>query len=270
MKTIGFIGGGNMAQALIEGVLNARLVESANVWVSDVRPERLTELKARYGVSTTSDNKEVVQRAGTIILSIKPQMMDNVLNDIACSAEPDKLFISIAAGITTDRIRRQIGNVQIIRVMPNTPALVGAGASGIFAASASKSAADAAVEIFASVGKAVIVDREDLIDSVTALSGSGPAYFFLLMEEMIRAGVELGLDEKTAAELTIQTAKGAALLAQSAQASGEAPAQLRRKVTSPGGTTEAAIKTFISRGFSAIIMDALTAARNRGRELSAG
>jgi pyrroline-5-carboxylate reductase len=267
MKTIGFIGGGNMAQALLEGVLKASLFTPEQVWVSDVRAERLSELEGQYGVQTSEDNKEIVRRAGIVVLSVKPQMMMGVLEGIAGHFQKNSLVISIAAGIKTELILQKLPEVQVIRVMPNTPALVGAGASGLFSANASKASIEAAMRIFSSVGSAVMVEREDLIDSVTAVSGSGPAYFFLLMEEMIRAGVELGLDEKTAMELVLQTAKGAALLAEAAQASGEGPVQLRKKVTSPGGTTEAAIKVFKARGFDPMVLEALTAARNRSHEL---
>lgn len=268
MNTIGFIGGGNMAQALIEGVLKAGLFAPASVWVSDVRTERLAELLEKYGIQTSEDNAQVVRQARIVILSVKPQTMGQVLEGVAGKFQPGALVISIAAGIPTSFIRQKLGDVQVIRVMPNTPALVGQGASGLYAANASKEAADEAVKIFASVGKAVRVDSEDLINAVTAVSGSGPAYFFMLMEEMIRAGVQLGLDEKTACELVLQTARGAALLAEAAAATGEGPADLRKKVTSPNGTTEAAIKSFKARGFDPMVLEALTAARNRGRELA--
>ena len=268
MKTIGFIGGGNMAQALFEGVLNASLFEADRLWVSDVRAERLNELKAQYSVHVTTDNRTLTQQADIIVLSVKPQVMADVLDGIAGTLKEEALVISIAAGITADSIKAKLGDVQIVRVMPNTPALVGAGASGLYNASASQDGLQTAVDIFASVGRAVVVEDENLIDAVTAVSGSGPAYFFLLMEEMIKAGVELGLTAETAKTLVLQTAKGAALLAESAQEQGEDPAVLRQKVTSPGGTTEAALKTFSKEGFEAIVTKALRAARDRGRALS--
>ncbi|MCE5185698.1 MAG: pyrroline-5-carboxylate reductase [Planctomycetaceae bacterium] len=268
MKGIGFIGGGNMAQALIEGVLKQRLFKSSQIWVSDVRAERLAELREHYGLQIAQDNTEIARQAKIIVLSVKPQMMNQVLHGIAGQVQQDALVISIAAGIRTDTIRQKLGEVQIIRVMPNTPALVGAGASGIFAGNASEASVQIALRIFSSVGKAVVVEQEELIDAVTAVSGSGPAYFFLLMEEMMRAAVEFGLDEKTASELVLQTAKGAALLAEAGQANREMPAALRKKVTSPGGTTEAAIRMFEQAGFDAIVMKALAAARDRSRELA--
>lgn len=268
MKTIGFIGGGNMAQALIEGVLGAGLYKPQDVWVSDVRSERLDDLKAQYGVQTTSDNIELTAQADVIVLSVKPQLMGKVLEGIAGTVKQDVLVISIAAGITTESIRAKLGEVQIIRVMPNTPALIGAGASGLYNAGATEDSMETALDIFSAVGKAVIVENESLIDAVTAVSGSGPAYFFLLMEEMIKAGVQLGLTEEMAKTLVLQTAKGAALLAESAQQRGEDPAILRQKVTSPGGTTEAALKVMNENMLGEIVLKALTAARNPGQELS--
>ena len=268
MKTIGFIGGGNMAQALLTGILKAGLYHANHIWVSDVRLEQLDVLKDIYGIHTTADNKELTAQADVIVLSVKPQVMGDVLAGIAGTLKEGTLVISIAAGITTNSIREKLGDVQVIRVMPNTPALVGAGTSGLYNLSASEENLNTALDIFASVGRAVVVDDEKLIDAVTAVSGSGPAYFFLLMEEMIKAGVELGLTAETAKTLVLQTAKGAALLAESAQEQGEDPAVLRQKVTSPGGTTEAALKTFSKEGFEAIVTKALRAARDRGRALS--
>lgn len=268
MKTIGFIGGGNMAQALLEGVLKTGLYEADHIWVSDIRFERLDELKAQYSVSVTTDNVELTQHADILVLSVKPQVMSDVLGAIAGTLKEGVLVISIAAGITTAAIAEKLGDVQIVRVMPNTPALVGAGASGLYNASALKEGFNTALDICSSVGSALEVESEDLIDAVTAVSGSGPAYYFLLMEEMIKAGVQQGLTEESAKALVLQTAKGAALLAESAQQRGEDPAILRQKVTSPGGTTEAALKVMNDNGFGKIVMEALAAARKRGQELS--
>jgi pyrroline-5-carboxylate reductase len=268
MKTIGFIGAGNMAQALLEGILTAGLFQKENVWASDVRPERLVEWKAQYGIQPASNNTQLTAEADIVVLSVKPQIMADVLDGIAGTFKDGALVISIAAGITTDAIKSKLGPVQIVRVMPNTPALVGAGASGLYNASASQDGLKTALDICASVGRAVVVEDENLIDAVTAVSGSGPAYFFLLMEEMIKAGVQLGLTEDAAKTLVLQTAKGAALLAESAQQRGEDPAILRQKVTSPGGTTEAALKVMNENKLGQIVLKALTAARNRGQELS--
>jgi pyrroline-5-carboxylate reductase len=167
------------------------------------------------------------------------------------------------------KIAGALGDVPIIRVMPNTPALVGAGASALFANEAAGPLLDRALSIFSAVGKAVVVPEEGLIDAVTAVSGSGPAYFFLLMEAMIDAAVTLGLPAEVAKDLVLQTAKGAGLLAVEADRNGETPAVLRRKVTSPHGTTEAALKVFAAHDFQRLVADAATAARDRSRELSA-
>ncbi len=266
---IGFIGSGNMAEALVRGILDARLAEPQDVIMSDVRPERLDEMHRRYGVRTEEDNAALAGAVDVIVLSVKPQTMGGVLEQIAQAVRPETAVISIAAGISTARIRRALPNVPVVRVMPNTPALVGAGATGLYCADPASAAMQTALRIFSAVGVAVMVDREELIDTVTAVSGSGPAYFFLLMEHMTKAAVELGLDTKTAATLVGQTAKGAAILAEQAAAEGQGPADLRKKVTSPGGTTAAALETFADAGFDQIVRHALTAARDRGIELSA-
>ena len=268
MAIIGFIGGGNMAQALIKGVLAGKLYHPADVLVSDVRKERLEYLSAEYNIKAAKDNKALTAKADIIVLSVKPQNMNDVLDEIKGSLKKETLVISIAAGITTAKIAAALGDTPIIRVMANTPALVGEAASALFSDNASESSIAEAMKLFTAVGKAVVVDSEDLIDAVTALSGSGPAYFFLLMEEMIKAGCQLGLSEQTAKELVLQTAKGAALLAIQADSTNQTPAQLREKVTSPGGTTQAALKVFSDAQFSQLVNSALTAARNRSKELS--
>jgi len=268
VSTIGFIGGGNMAEALIKGIVASGIYEPENVLVSDIRADRLEFLADIYGVTVAESNSQLAAQAGTVVLSVKPQMMIEVLEGVKDAIGSNKLVISIAAGITVANIAAVLGEVAIIRVMPNTPALIGQGASALYANERAKPSLEKALSVFSSVGKAVVVDDEDLIDAVTAVSGSGPAYFFLLMEEMINAGVELGLSEAVAKDLVLQTAKGAGLLAVEADDRGEGPAELRRKVTSPGGTTEAAIKVFTEGKISELVSAALTRARDRGRELS--
>jgi pyrroline-5-carboxylate reductase len=268
MGTIGFIGSGNMAEALIKGIIAAKVYPADNVLVSDIRPERLEYLAGEYSVQPTQNNTALAGGADVVVLSVKPQNMDEVLGEIKGTLKESVLVISIAAGVTTAKIAAALGDVPIIRVMPNTPALVGEGASALFSKNATDESMAIALKLFSAVGKAVVVDTEDLIDAVTAVSGSGPAYFFLLMEEMIKAAEKLGLDAGTAKELVLQTAKGAALLAQQADGRGETPAELRRKVTSPGGTTEAALKVFAEKQFSQLVTAALTAARDRSNELS--
>jgi pyrroline-5-carboxylate reductase len=268
MSTIGFIGSGNMAEALIKGIIAAGVYRPEDIIISDIRGERLEELAREYKVRTAQSNTALAGGADVVVLSVKPQNMDEMLGEIKGKLKEGVVVISIAAGITTAKIASFLGDVPIIRVMPNTPALIGEGASGLFAKNVSGEAIALAMKMLGAVGKAVVVDREELIDPVTALSASGPAYFFLLMEEMIKAGEQLGLDEATAKELVLQTAKGAALLAEQADGRGETAAELRRKVTSPGGTTEAALKVFFEKDFSALVTTALTAARDRGKELS--
>ncbi len=268
MSTIGFVGGGNMAEALIKGIIAARIYAPENVVVSDIRTERLEYLANKYGSVAVAANGELAAKADIVVLSVKPQNMKGALESIKETLNNDALIISIAAGIKVANIAEVLGEAAIVRVMPNTPALIGEGASALFANEQAKPLLDKALSIFSSVGKAVVVEDEDLIDAVTAVSGSGPAYFFLLMEEMVKAAVKLGLPEAVAKDLVLQTAKGAGLLAVEADRNGESPAELRRKVTSPGGTTEAAIKVFNESGISNLISAGITRARDRGRELS--
>ncbi|MCL5282746.1 MAG: pyrroline-5-carboxylate reductase [Planctomycetes bacterium] len=269
MSTIGFIGSGNMAEALIRGIITAGVYQPQDISISDIRPQRRQELVGKYGVVPRETNVQVVEWAETVVLSVKPQVMNEALRSIQEVPTTGRLFISIAAGIEVAKIAGALGDVPIIRVMPNTPALVGAGASALFANERAEPLIEKALSIFAAVGKAVVVPEEGLIDAVTAVSGSGPAYFFLLMEAMIEAGIALGLPPEAAKDLVLQTGKGAGLLAVEADKSGEGPAVLRRKVTSPHGTTEAALKVFAAHGFTKLVVDAVTAARDRSRELSA-
>jgi pyrroline-5-carboxylate reductase len=259
VDTIGFVGGGNMAEALIKGIIRARSYTPENIFVSDIRAERLELLAGKYGVTALENNAELAERVEMLVLSIKPQNMTDALESIKNAVGGVALVIYIAAAL---------GDIAIVRVMPNTPALIGEGASALSANEKAKPLLDNAMEIFSAVGKAVVVQDESLIDAVTAVSGSGPAYYFLLTEEMVKAGVRLGLPQDVAKDLVLQTAKGAGLLAVEADKNNESPAELRRKVTSPGGTTEAALKTLAENDFSRLITDALTAARDRSRELS--
>ena len=268
MGTIGFIGSGNMAEALIKGIIAAGIYKPANIFVSDIRPERLKQLVKKYKVKPTKNNNKLASKADIFVLSVKPQNMTEALESIKDAVSNKKLVISIAAGVKTSRIADVLGDVAIIRAMPNTPALIGEGASALFANTKAKPMLEAAKLIFSAVGKAVVIEDEDLIDAVTAVSGSGPAYYFLLMEEMIKAAVELGLPKTVAKDLVLQTAKGAGLLAAEADKTGESPAELRRKVTSPGGTTEAALKVLAEGKFGPLIEAAVKKARDRSRELS--
>lgn len=263
-QTIAFIGAGNMAEALIRGLLAAGTVTPSQIIAADVRPERLDYIHRTYNVCTSRDNAQAAQRADIVVLAVKPQQMSSVLSSLHPSESA--LIVSIAAGFTTARIERELGgSPRVVRAMPNTPALVGAGATalckGRFATEEDLSAAE---KLLNAVGIVVRVE-ETAMDAVTALSGSGPAYVFLMAEALVSAGIEAGLSEPVARQLAIQTVCGAGrLLAES----DESPQQLRRKVTSPGGTTEAALRVMTERGFATILADAVQAAVRRSRELS--
>ena len=268
MDTIGFIGAGNMAEALIKGIISSGLYPPESIMAADIRGERLEFLAKEYRIRTTRDNAALVAESVTVVLSVKPQTMARMLEGIAGKLRPDVLIVSIAAGVNTASIADRLGDVPIIRTMPNSPALVGEGATAIFSRNASPDASSRAVQLFSAVGIAVVVSDEDLLDAVTAVSGSGPAYFFLLMEEMVRSARELGLPSDVAEKLVCQTAKGAGALAMAAHARNESPAELRQKVTSAGGTTEAAIRVFQKGGFGGAVSAAIERARDRSRELS--
>jgi pyrroline-5-carboxylate reductase len=267
-KTIVFIGGGNMAEALIRGLLSSKTTLPEQIIATDVRPERLEQLHRAHGIHTSADNAASTAKADIIVLAVKPQQMNAVLANLKPEISNLKLVVSIAAGVTTSRIERELGGEpRVVRTMPNTPALVGAGAAALCKGRyATESDLSLAEKILSAVGIVVRTDEQHL-DAVTALSGSGPAYIFYMAEAMIAAGIEAGLSEDVAKRLAVQTVFGAGkLLAES----GELPQELRRKVTSPGGTTEAALKVKMERGFARIVAEAIHAAARRSRELSGG
>lgn len=269
MEKIGFLGGGNMAEALIKGTTAAGLFTPENIFVSDVRPERLEYVVKEYHVQPAYTNAALAAEVGILVLSVKPQNMAEALQSIRETFKAATLVISIAAGIKVAKIAAALGEPAVVRVMPNTPALIGQGAAALYANEKARPMLEKAKRIFSAVGATVVVDDEQLIDAVTAVSGSGPAYYFLLMEEMIKAAVELGLAEDVAKCLVLQTAKGAAMLAVEADKRSESPGELRRKVTSPGGTTEAALKVFAEHNLGPTIAAGIKRARDRSRELSA-
>ena len=264
---LGIIGAGNMAEAIVRGVLRAGLFRPDQVIAADVSPQRRELFSGELGVRTTEGNPEVARQARTVLLSVKPQQMQQALGGIGEALGPDALVISIAAGIGTAFIERHLGGGKpwrVVRTMPNTPMLVGEGMTAL-AKGAHATPADlaAARGIFESAG-AVVEVGEDQIDAVTALSGSGPAYFFYLVEQMIAAGTALGMTAADATRLAVQTAVGAGKML---AATGEAPEELRRRVTSPGGTTQAAISHMEAGGCGQVIRDAIHAAARRSREL---
>lgn len=269
MKThkIGFIGGGNMASSLISGLI-ASGHASQNIWVSDVNPDALKTLADNLKVNVSSSNEVIVNEADVIVLAVKPQIMGEVAQPIASAIQKKSpLVVSIAAGISQRSLSRWLGaETAIVRCMPNTPALVLTGATALHANhKVSAEQRNLAETILRSVGIALWVQDESQLDAVTAVSGSGPAYFFLLMETMEKTAVELGLSEVTARLLVQQTALGAAKIALE---SSESPEQLRKRVTSPGGTTQRAIETFQQGGFNELVNKALHAARDRSIEMS--
>lgn len=263
-QNICFIGGGNMAQALIGGLLS-RGLPTTRITVSDP-VEQIRHVLEEKGIQTTADNLEAIKNADVVVLAVKPQVLATVLQPLK-GLLSDKLVISIIAGAEIQTISDLIGGSQrIVRVMPNTPALVQTGAHGIYASEAvGKQDRELTSQILAATGLTIWLDNEAQIDAVTAVSGSGPAYFFYLMESMIRAGKNLGLDEKVATALTLQTALGAA---QMAITSSNSPAELRKNVTSPNGTTQAALEVFDRAQISQNIQAALAAAQKRSQELA--
>jgi len=267
MKNIGFIGAGNMAEAFIKGILKSGVRTPGQITAADIRDDRLQYLQSQYGIHTTADNGKLVSESDITFLSVKPQIMPQVAAGISGKFRKKSVVVTIAAGITSGYLAEKLGDVPIIRTMPNTPAMVGEGVTGIYNRSADTAVLTDVRELLDAVGKTVVVEDESLLDVVTAVSGSGPAYFFLLMEEMTAAAKTLGLSDETAVTLVCQTALGAAKLA-SLSLKDETPADLRRKVTSPGGTTEAAISHFQKNNFGEIVREAIRRARDRGKELS--
>ncbi len=266
-KTIAFLGSGNMAEALVKGLLRARVAEPREIICSDRREERGPELTQRYGVRFTRSNRDATEQADIVILSVKPQIMNKLLAEIAPALDQKKLVISIAAGVPIAAIERKVGHgVRIVRTMPNTPALVGAGATALSAGEhATEEDLRQARALFDAIGKTVEVD-EPLLDAVTGLSGSGPAYIFLVIEALSDAGVKVGLPRATALELAAQTVLGSAKLLIE---TGEHPGRLKDQVTSPGGTAIAGLHTLEAGGLRTTLMDAVEAATKRSRELGA-
>jgi len=268
MSKIGFIGSGNMAEAIIKGIIDAHIYNPEDIIISDVRKDRLNALADKYNISYLT-NVKLAKVADILVLSVKPQNMLEVLNEIKNDVMPETLIVSIAAGITTAAIGKALELKPIIRVMPNTPALIGQGTAVLYATREAHQRLGEVERIFSAVGFVAAVEDEKLLDAVTAVSGSGPAYFFLLMEEIIKTAEKLGLDKELAERIVLQTAKGAAMLAIERAKAGEKPSVLRQKVTSPKGTTEAAIRIFEKYNFEKIVNDAIQAAADRSKELSA-
>jgi pyrroline-5-carboxylate reductase len=266
--TFGFIGGGNMGEALIKGLLGASLVPASAIHATDVRLERLKELDRQYGIQVSSNNADLVRHSDIIILAVKPQIMDSVLKEIAPAVTRKKLLISVAAGVSTAKIRAVLHkDARLIRVMPNTPALVLEGVTAIAKAdNLEPDDLDTAGEIFSAVGRVVVLD-ETLMDAVTGLSGSGPAYVAIVIESLADGGVRMGLDRITAMTLATQTVLGAAKLLLE---TGLHPGALKDMVSSPGGTSIAGIAALEEGGIRTTFIKAVERATERSRELGLG
>jgi pyrroline-5-carboxylate reductase len=267
-KRVGFIGSGNMGEALIKGLTSAGVVPPEMIVASDVRADRLKALSERYGIRTASGNADVVAHADVVVLAVKPQIMTAVLHEIAAAVSRTTLLVSIAAGVATGAIRAVLGpGVRLIRVMPNTPALVLEGVTAIAKADGLEpDDLDTASEIFGAVGRTVMVD-EDAIDAVTGLSGSGPAYVAVIVEALADGGVKMGLDRATAMTLAAQTVLGAAKLLIE---TGVHPAALKDMVSSPGGTSIAGVAALEEGRIRAALIQAVERATQRSKELGRG
>ena len=266
-KTIAFIGAGNMATSIFGGLLENGWPKQ-NILATARTQVTLDNIHQEFGIQVTTDNYAAVKSADIVILSVKPQVLKPVLEDLAPALKESRpLLISVAAGITLESLQKWSGTeLPIIRSMPNTPCLLRCGVTGLYANALVTEAQKAETDrIFKSVGMAQWVDTEQMIDTIIAVSGSGPAYYFLFMEAMTEMGVKLGLDQETAERLTLQTALGAANMAMQSDVDA---AELRRRVTSPGGTTEQAINTFKQGGLESLVEQAMSAAANRAAEMA--
>lgn len=264
-KRIAFLGAGNMATALMGGIIEAGLISPEDITISDIDKEKLKVRSQEFGVTVAEDNRRAVKKAEVIILAVKPKDIERLLDEIRDSLDSKKLIISIAAGITTSYIEKMLKKeIPVIKVMPNTPVAVKEGASAFSVGEyVSQEQEEIVKSIFGAVGKVVEI-KENLMDAVTALSGSGPAYIFYIIASLIETAVSLGLDKKTATTLATQTVLGSAKLLQE---TGEEPATLKEKVTSKGGTTEAALLVLDEGRLKETLDKALKAAAKRSQEL---
>jgi pyrroline-5-carboxylate reductase len=262
---LGFLGAGNMAEAIARAAIDRSVLRPVQMIAADPSDERRAVFD-KLGVTVTADNAQAIRAARQVLVAVKPQVMAKAAADLAAHGSAEQVIISIMAGVTSDKLARTIGkDCRIVRVMPNTPLMVGRGMAGVALGEHARSGDEAlTLQLFSAAGEAIVVE-EKLIDGITAVSGSGPAYVFYLAEAMERAARELGLGDHSPL-LVRQTILGAAeLLAKL----GEPPVELRRKVTSPGGTTEAAIQHMDGRGVAAAVGEAIRAAERRSQELGA-
>ncbi|MFH1074154.1 MAG: pyrroline-5-carboxylate reductase [Candidatus Firestonebacteria bacterium] len=261
---IGFIGAGNMAEAVIAGLIKSKTVEPSDILISDIQKNRLIELEKKYGVVSADSNRAVITGSEAIILAVKPKDVDNV-KEVFAAIKQGSFIISIMAGITTSFFEKNDMKIPVVRVMPNTPALVLSGMTGMCQGKyANRVHMEKAKVILSAVGKVVEVE-EKLMDSLTSISGSGPAYVFLFAEALLEAAEKNGIDKATAKLLVANTLMGGAKMVLE---SGEEPSVLRRKVTSPGGTTAAALSVFENMKFKEIVGKAVEAAKKRSKEMT--
>jgi pyrroline-5-carboxylate reductase len=265
---IGFLGGGAMAEAILTGLLQKGIFAPENVYVTDINRERLELLQGRFGIHTSADNSSVASAADIVLLAVKPFVAAGVLQEVSGSMQAGQTLISIAAGISTAMLEEYLGNpAAVVRVAPNTPALVGAGISALCPGSrAGRRDMERAMAIFSAVGRAVEVP-ESQMDAVTGLSASGPAYMFVILEALSDAGVRVGLPRDTALLLAAQTMQGAARMVLE---TGGHPAKMKDMVTTPGGTTIEGLFALEQAGFRGALMKAVEVATRRSREMGAG
>ncbi len=264
-ETIAFIGAGVMGEAMIKGVLSQKLVKPEQITAADPHEARLKELKKAYGINYTTSNAAAVQKAEVLVLSVKPQVMDKVLPELRGRVDGVRLIVSIAAGVTLKAISSSLLNARVVRSMPNTPAQIG---QGITVWTSTNDVEDEQAKqaelLLGALGEQIRVGDERFLDMATALSGSGPAYVFMFMEAMIDAGVHMGFSRRDAEKLVTQTLLGSVLYAQN---SGLHPAQLRNQVTSPGGTTAAALHQMEKGGLRTVLSEGIWAAYERSQAL---
>jgi pyrroline-5-carboxylate reductase len=262
---IAFIGGGNMGEAILAALLENKLCKPSDIAVSDIVEPRRQYLKEKYGINVTADNKAAIKGREVLVLAVKPQNINEVLADLSGNLKHDQVILSIAAGVRIATIIKGTGHDKIVRSMPNTPAQIGLGISGWTATpQVTDKQKKLAKSILGTLGKEIYFNEEEYLDKVTAISGSGPAYVYLFAESLIDGAIELGLAERDAETLVLQTILGAAHLMDK---SDKKPAELRRNVTSKGGTTERAIEVFEKSNLAGIVAKAVKAALQRAKEL---
>lgn len=264
-KTIGLVGAGNMARAVVSGLISGEYLAPAQLIASHHRPAKAEQFGSDFGIRTTTDNSEIIRQSEIVILAVKPQVISRVLSEIAGSITKEKLIITLAAGVPCASIEQVLlKETRVVRAMPNIPALVRAGMTALAAGEhATEADMNVSVAIFDAIGKTVIVEEEQL-DAVTGLSGSGPAYVFLIIDALADAGVKVGLSRETSLLLAAQTVLGAATLLQE---TGEHPGRLKDLVTSPGGTAIAGIHTLEEGGLRTTLINAVERATERARVL---